>query len=319
MSKKKQNSLRYVLVAAVAIIILVVWFKDDDEKSNNRYSNQSPTQLRNPLSNSTSEPPPQTATNADGTNDTSAGVNNEAKSKLPAVKGYQFEDRKKMKQAEAFRLYQVERAVDSVIMYRNLREELAPKVEMEVLKAMEEYDNPYFHATYADLLFVTRRFKEAVAQYELAFEEMGNIDDFKKNYAKAAYAYGTLRSQNGDYQLAIDMFERVQELQPDIAGNQLDTNLYMCYAQDAFFKLEEKKAREALPSITKGLKVDDSRFAMNFYAARAHQILGNFEKAIQYGEKCKNLNREHVPTRQILYNAYRAVGDSAKMREIMIK
>ena len=216
-------------------------------------------------------------------------------------------------------LRRVEETVDSAIMYPNLRGEITPRAERMLVNAMAKYESPFFHAVYADLLFVNREFDRAVKEYGLAYDRMGKIPDFRANYAKAAHASAVLNTGNGRTSEAIQLFETVRQLQPDYP--KIDTSLFMCYSQDAYTLLQADEMQQALGSIEKGLQIDSNRFAMNFYAGMAYssKAVNQPERAVVYLERCKRLNPNHVDTRQLLYEAYKAMGQIDKAKRVLIK
>lgn len=233
--------------------------------------------------------------------------------------GYDFKAPQDLDNEESQALKRVEALVDSVINYPQLASELAPKAETLIKEAINQYKNPYFSAVYADLLFVQKRFEEAADEYARAFNEVGQVEEFRKNYTMASYNCGILRARNGDYLGAMKYFETCKFLTPH--HEKVDTNLFMCYSQDAFFLLEEGKAEEALNSIKKGLLIDNNRFAMNYYAGVAYgsEEIGDAPKAIKHFEKCKKLNPDHADTRRYLYNLYKKIGEDEKASASLIK
>lgn len=307
MSDKKSGKLPTIIFVVIAAAVSAYVFWPEANEVSSSTSSVIPPSLSSSGNEKGSSPSPNQV--GDAANSSSIARN----------AGYDFKAPQDLDNEESELLKRVEALVDSVITFPELKSTLAPRAEKLIKNAMSRYENPYFSAVYADLLFVQKRFEEAATQYALAFNEVGQVEAFRKNYTMASYNCGIVRARNGDYLGAMKHFETCKLLTPH--HEKVDTNLFMCYSQDAFFLLEEGKAQEALSSIEKGLAIDDGRFAMNYYAgvAFSSESVGNAQKAIKHFEKCKELNPDHADTRRNLYNLYKQVGDDDKASRILIK
>ena len=94
----------------------------------------------------------------------------------------------------------------------------------------------------------------------------------------------------------------------------LDPNLAEAHAVKAQILLQEGDAEAAAAEVDIALKLDPESYEVNRSAGRLNYQLKRYEAAIRYYEKSASLMEADLNSPSMLISAYKAVGDSARMR-----
>ena len=216
------------------------------------------------------------------------------------------------------------------------------KGEKEFLKSIElNPSNALYHLYYSHLLMILRRTEESVQQAKLGLE----LDPLKP---LALSLYGVVMVNEGDYQSAIQHFEKALSIDPNFgfaAGNLSQAQLDLHYRNgdyDKWIELwEKKKARgiwneEGIATVLNTFHKDghiaaiEEMFKMNEKYGKdcymSEQIkairylkLGNLDKVVDHNEmvcEMRGLNAAYIATNA---NHYNLLKDNPRYIELLKK